>query len=68
MEQKKEVHDEEEPDKSGEMIKSAVNCALAIGECLQQGIKVVNALRNAGIALKKRRNAPDLKIVKRATE
>lgn len=66
MGQKQEVHVEEEPDTSGaEMVKSVVKCAMAIGECLQQGYKVVQAVRNASIALRKKGISPDLKIVRR---
>ncbi|KKN17333.1 hypothetical protein LCGC14_0966840 [marine sediment metagenome] len=66
MEQIQEVSSEEDPDNSGaEMVKSIVKCAMAIGACLQQGYRVAIAIRSAGEALRKKGNAPDLKIVKR---
>lgn len=66
MEQKQEASSEEDPDNSGaEMMKSIVKCAMAIGVCLQQGYRVAVAIRDAGAVLRKKGNAPDLKIVKR---
>ncbi len=66
MEQKQEASSEEDPDNSGaEMVKSVVKCAMAIGTCLQQGYRIVQAVRNAGAALRKKGNFSDLKIVRR---